>query len=47
MNHPVLGLPGGVAKRVTAEQQGQIQEVAADAVDFARFTLEAPSVRWS
>ncbi|MGO9178204.1 MAG: Ni/Fe hydrogenase subunit alpha [Candidatus Limnocylindrales bacterium] len=38
--HPVLGLPGGVAKRVTAEQQGQIQEVAADAVDFARFTLD-------
>jgi F420-non-reducing hydrogenase large subunit len=38
--HPVLGLPGGVAKRVTAEQQAQIKEVAADAVDFARFTLE-------
>jgi len=37
--HPVLGLPGGVAKRVTAEQQAQIQEVAADAVEFARFTL--------
>ena len=38
--HPVLGLPGGVAKRVTAEQQAQIQETAADAVDFARFTLD-------
>jgi F420-non-reducing hydrogenase large subunit len=38
--HPVLGLPGGVAKRVTAEQQAQIREVAADAVDFARFTLD-------
>ncbi len=38
--HPVLGLPGGVAKRVTAEQQVEIQAVAADAVDFARFTLE-------
>ena len=37
--HPVLGLPGGVAKRVTAEEQAQIKEVAADAVDFARFTL--------
>jgi F420-non-reducing hydrogenase large subunit len=37
--HPVLGLPGGVAKRVTAEQQTQIKETAADAVDFARFTL--------
>jgi F420-non-reducing hydrogenase large subunit len=38
--HPVLGLPGGVAKRVTPEQQAQIREVAADAVDFAGFTLE-------
>jgi F420-non-reducing hydrogenase large subunit len=38
--HPVLGLPGGVAKRVTAEQQVQIKEVAADAVDFARFTFD-------
>jgi len=38
--HPVLGLPGGVAKRVTAEEQAQIRETAADAVDFARFTLD-------
>ena len=38
--HPVLGLPGGVAKRVTAEQQAVIKETAADAVDFAQFTLE-------
>ncbi len=38
--HPVLGLPGGVARRVTAEQQAQIREVAAEAVDFARFTLD-------
>ena len=38
--HPVLGLPGGVAKRVTAEEQEQIRAVAADAVDFARFTLD-------
>lgn len=37
--HPVLGLPGGVAKRITAEEQAQIQEVAAEAVDFAQFTL--------
>jgi F420-non-reducing hydrogenase large subunit len=37
--HPVLGLPGGVAKRVTAEDQAQIKETAADALDFARFTL--------
>ncbi len=38
--HPVLGLPGGVAKRVTAEQQVEIRETAAEAVDFARFTLD-------
>lgn len=38
--HPVLGLPGGVAKRLTPENQKQFQQVAAEAVDFARFTLE-------
>lgn len=38
--HPVLGLPGGVAKRITAEQQAEIKQTAADAVDFARFTLD-------
>lgn len=38
--HPVLGLPGGVAKHVTAEMQKRFQEVAAEAVDFAQFTLQ-------
>jgi F420-non-reducing hydrogenase large subunit len=38
--HPVLGLPGGVAKRLTAEDQARFREVAAEAVDFAQFTLE-------
>jgi len=38
--HPVLGLPGGVAKRLTPEMQKQFQEVALDAVDFAQFTLQ-------
>jgi F420-non-reducing hydrogenase large subunit len=37
--HPVLGLPGGVAKRLTADDQKQFQQVAAEAVDFAQFTL--------
>jgi F420-non-reducing hydrogenase large subunit len=37
--HPVLGLPGGVAKRLTAEDQARFREVAADAVEFAKFTL--------
>jgi len=38
--HPVFGLPGGVAKRLTAEDQARFCEVAADAVSFAQFTLE-------
>ncbi len=38
--HPVLGLPGGVAKRVTAEQQKEIAKTAADAVEFGKFTLQ-------
>jgi F420-non-reducing hydrogenase large subunit len=38
--HPVLGLPGGVAKHFTPEMQKQFQEVAAEAVDFAQFTLQ-------
>jgi len=38
--HPVFGLPGGVAKRITGEAQKQFQEVAAEAVDFAQFTLK-------
>jgi len=36
----VLGLPGGVAKRVTAEQQKEIAKTAADAVEFGKFTLQ-------
>lgn len=38
--HPVLGLPGGVAKRLTKEDQQQFQKVAGEAVDFCRFTLD-------
>lgn len=38
--HPVLGLPGGVAKRLTLEDQAQFQQTAADAVEFAKFTLD-------
>jgi F420-non-reducing hydrogenase large subunit len=38
--HPVLGLPGGVAKRVTPEDQARFRQVAAEAVAFAQFTLE-------
>jgi len=38
--HPVFGLPGGVAKALTAEDAARFREVAGEAVDFARFTLD-------
>jgi F420-non-reducing hydrogenase large subunit len=38
--HPVLGLPGGVAKRMTPEHKERFQKVAADAVEFGKFTLQ-------
>ena len=36
--HPVLGLPGGVAKPVTEEERKRIIEVGKEALDFALFT---------
>ncbi len=39
VGHPVLGLPGGVAKRLTAEHQAEFIAVADEAVEFAKFTL--------
>ena len=38
--HPVLGLPGGVAKTLNREEQTQFVQVAREALDFALFTLE-------
>lgn len=38
--HPVFGLPGGVCRPITRADQLQFQEVATDAVAFARFTLD-------
>jgi F420-non-reducing hydrogenase large subunit len=38
--HPVLGLPGGVAKALKPEDQTLAIEVANQAVDFALFTLQ-------
>jgi len=37
--HPVFGIPGGVSKPLTREDAEQFRQVAAEAVDFARFTL--------
>jgi F420-non-reducing hydrogenase large subunit len=38
--HPVLGLPGGVARRVKDDEAGLIRQVADEAVEFAGFTLK-------
>ncbi len=38
--HPVLGLPGGVAKGLTQEELPHFQQLAKDAVEFAEFTLQ-------
>ncbi len=38
--HPVMGLPGGVARRIKPEEQQRFQKVAADAVEFGQFTLQ-------
>ncbi len=38
--HPVFGLPGGVAKGLTAEDLPRFREVAKDGLEFARFTLQ-------
>ena len=38
--HPVLGLPGGVAKGIAPDDLPRFQDVAARAVDFAKFTLD-------
>jgi F420-non-reducing hydrogenase large subunit len=37
--HPVFGLPGGVARPISAEDASQFRLAAEEAVDFARFTL--------
>jgi len=38
--HPVFGLPGGVAKPLSQEDASRFRDAAAEAVDFACFTLE-------
>jgi F420-non-reducing hydrogenase large subunit len=40
VSHPVFGLPGGVARAISAEEQARFRAAAAEAVDFARFTLD-------
>jgi F420-non-reducing hydrogenase large subunit len=38
--HPVMGLPGGVAKGIKPEDLPKFQEVANDSVEFGKFTLQ-------
>jgi F420-non-reducing hydrogenase large subunit len=38
--HPVLGLPGGVAKGLNPADLGKFQQLAADGLEFAQFTLQ-------
>jgi len=38
--HPVLGLPGGVAKAIKPEDQKRIVEVAEQVVEFSKFSMK-------
>ncbi|MGO8670321.1 MAG: Ni/Fe hydrogenase subunit alpha [Capsulimonadaceae bacterium] len=38
--HPVFGLPGGVSKGIRKEDLAQFKAVAADSVEFGKFTLQ-------
>ncbi|MBZ0203737.1 MAG: Ni/Fe hydrogenase subunit alpha [Ignavibacteria bacterium] len=38
--HPVLGLPGGVAKGIAPDDLALFKEVAVSSLEFARFTLQ-------
>lgn len=38
--HPVLGLPGGVAKALSVDELPKFREVAKEGLDFALFTLQ-------
>ena len=38
--HPVLGLPGGVAKGISASELPKLKEIAKEGLEFAKFTLQ-------
>ncbi len=38
--HPVFGMPGGISKPLTRDDAEQFRQVAGEAVEFARFTLD-------
>jgi len=39
--HPVFALPGGVSKAINEDERREIEEVAREAVEFGKFTLQA------
>lgn len=39
--HPVCGLPGGVSKGLDENERKNIEGIARDAIDFAKFSLDA------
>ncbi|MDP2865859.1 MAG: Ni/Fe hydrogenase subunit alpha [Elusimicrobiota bacterium] len=38
--HPVMGLPGGVAKGISASELPKLKEIANESLEFAKFTLQ-------
>jgi len=38
--HPVMGLPGGVAKGISASELPKFKEIANEGLEFAKFTLQ-------
>lgn len=38
--HPVMGLPGGVAKGISASELPKLKEIAKEGLEFAKFTLQ-------
>ncbi len=38
--HPVFGLPGGVSKQISPEEQAQLVDMAKSCVEFGKFTIK-------
>jgi len=38
--HPVFGLPGGVSKQISPEEQAQLEDMAKSCVEFGKFTIK-------
>jgi len=38
--HPVFGLPGGVSKRLNEEERKEVEQIAKEAVEFAKLSLK-------